>query len=249
MFSRRVLPVFALAFVSAACTGGTETGNPSFSGALSYTGYSSSPDIAVGESGAEPRLSVENAWLSLDGVTLSREGACALEATDAVRLPALGVGDHAAGAHNFTPFEAAAGAYCNVELPLKRVTSAEELGSAPAELEQHSILLTARLADGTPLRILSAATPRVVLLPDRAGFELLESGGDLLIAFDFAAWLGELDFTAATRVEGAIEVSEQANPELLAAFEAQLSRGVALYRDRDGDGRLDAELELLARGE
>lgn len=249
MFSRRVFSALALALVNAACTGGTETGNPSFAGALSYTGYSSSTEIAVGEGEAKARLTVENAWLSLDGVTLSREGDCALGDADALRLPALGVGDHAAGAHNFTPFQAAAGTYCNVEVPLKRVPSADQLGRAPAELEQHSILLTARLADGTPLRIVSAATPRVVLAPEPGGFELRPGEGELLVTFDFAAWLADLDLESAEQVGGVIELSERVNPTLLAAFEANLSRGVALYRDRDGDGRLDPEPDLLARGE
>jgi hypothetical protein len=249
MFSRRVFSVLALALVPVACSGGTETGNPSFAGALSYTGYSSKSDVVVGDTGTAARVTVGRAFLSLGDVTLSRGRDCAPGTLEQARVPALGVGDHAIGAHNFTLFEATAGTYCSAQLPLTHVASAEQLGSAPPELEGHSILLAARLEDGTFVRILSAATPRLNLVPDRASFELGDGEPDLLMTFDFAAWLDDLDFEGATRVEGSIEVSERVNPELLAVFEANLPRGVALYRDRDGDGRLDQNPERLAHGE
>ncbi len=250
MLQRRALPLFVFSLLTVgSCAGGTETGNPSFSGALSYTGYSSSPEVAVGAAQSGSLATIDNAWLSLQGVTLSQRGECGLVDDASVEIPGLGVGDHAAGAHNFTRFTASARDFCNVELPLSRVTERAQLGPAPAELEGHSILLEGRLADGTPLRILSAAAPRVVLAPAAGGFALSENEGELLMAFDFAAWLRGLDWATAEVEDGRVELSERVNAGLLAAFEANLSRGVELYRDRDGDGKLDADAELLARGE
>lgn len=233
--SRSASALLLLGFLgSGGCTGGTETGNPSFTGALSYTGLATSQGPTV-----------DNAWLSLDGVAFSSEG-CG-DAT-AFEVPALGVGDHAAGAHNFTTFRISAGRYCGVELPFKRVVDPAELGAAPVELEGRSVLIEGHLADGTAFHVVSAVSLTVALAPDDASFELSESDAQLLMAFDFSEWLKDLDFESAKRDETGIRISEDENPDLLTAFEEALPRGVLLYRDRDGDGRLDQDAELVARG-
>ncbi len=233
----------ALLPLAAGCSGGTETGNPSLTGQLSYTGVSSAPtEIGVRDGGRV--ANVKRAWLDLAQVTVSSSGPCGLTTDNAFTVDALGVGDHAAGIHNATTFKATGGAFCSLELPFLRVSSDDM--TAPAELRGHAIVLTGELADGTPFSIESDQTELVRLQAGDAGFDLSSSRADALLAFDFAAWLKGVDFAAASLDAGSINVSETSNTAVLRAFEAQLASGVALYRDRDQDGVIDDAPELLA---
>ncbi len=229
----------------AGCQSGTETGNPSITGLLSYTGYSSAElDVGVGVGRAGRVATVEAAWFALDSVIVSADG-CAGR-TAAFVAPALGIGDHAKGSHNSTAFAAEPGAFCTVELPFLPVPSGTN--DVPAEVAGHAILLTGKLPSGVGFRIVSDRAPLIRLSAASAGFALEAERPDLLLAFDFATWLAELDFaSAAVSDDGSIEISSTQNSELLAAFDAQVPRGVLLYRDRDADGVVDREPELLAQ--
>lgn len=230
------------------CSSGTETGNPSFQAELAYTAYSSAPSL-VGVRDRMANVVVDNAWLDLDAVMLLRAGSCAGAASDALIVPALGIGDHAAGNHNLTRFELSQGSFCAVELPFVRAPERAVSGDVPPELAQHSIMLAGTLEDGTPFSLLSAATPVVRLVADAGTFEIGSNHAQTLITFDVATWLAGLDWGSATKRDGTIFVSMTENASLLAQFEAQLASGVALYLDRDGDGTLDESPERLAHGE
>lgn len=239
---RRGTCAAALLSLVTGCTGGTETGNPPFVAALSYTGTSSAPeDYAVGDGGKV--ATVKSAWLDLDAVQLSPEGTCQGEG-ERLTLPALGIGDHAAGAHVETSFEANAASYCTLTLPFARAASVP--GGAPDALRGRSVLVLGELADGTPFSIASAKEPSFELQATSTGIQLSSAERSLLLAFDFAAWLRAVPFDSATRSEGLIVIDDVNNPDLLEAFEAALSAGVALYRDPDADGVLDDDSELLA---
>lgn len=229
------------------CSSGTETGNPTFTGALSYTAFSSDPS-QVGLPASASAAVVENAWLDLDTVSLFGAGSCRSSQPAKTLVPALGVGDHAAGKHNVTLFQLTAGLYCGLDLPFVRAASGD-LADAPAALADHSILIEGTLADGSSFQILSSATPTVHLAADTEAFSLDAAAAGTLIAFDVAAWVANLDFASASRVGESITISAQQNPGLLAQFERNLAGGVALYRDEDGDGKLDATPVRLAHGE
>jgi hypothetical protein len=230
------------------CSSGTETGNPSFQAELAYTAYSSAPSL-VGVRDRTATVVVDSAWLDLDAVALLRAGTCGGSATDALLVPALGIGDHAAGNHNLTRFELASGSFCAVELPFVRAPERAVSGEVPTELAQHSIMLAGSLDNGTRFSLLSAATPVVRLVADAGTFEISTNRARTLITFDVATWLEDLDWSGATERDGTVFVSATENASLLARFEAKLARGVALYLDRDGDGKLDAAPERLAHGE
>jgi len=239
----------ALSLVAASgCSSGTETGNPPFQAELSYTAYSSEPEsIGVRDPGRQ--AVVDSAWLDLDAVTLRDASSCAAAAPTVTSVPALGIGDHAAGQHNATRFSLSGGEYCGLDLPFVLAPAAAIRGAVPPDLEQHSIMLAGALADGTRFTLLSAATPTVRLVADASRFEISAEHAQTLIAFDVAAWLGDLDWASAVRSGGAIQISADANSALLTQFESRLARGVALYRDADGDGQLDANAERLAHGD
>jgi len=232
-----------LGLALAGCAGGTETGNPSLTGQLSYSGVSSDP-AAIGVRRGGGVATVKNAWFALDQVTVSSAGDCGVKGGSGFSVSALGIGDHAAGVHNATDFEATAGAFCSVDLPF--VPVAIDDTKAPAELRGHGIVVAGELADGTPFLVESDQAPLVRLQGAANGFELSAAAPNALLAFDFATWLADVDWAAASVDGGRISVSEGSNSELLRKFEGQLAAGVALYRDSDGDGVLDAPPVLLA---
>jgi len=247
---RSTYRVFAVALAALApgCGSGTETGNPSFQAELSYSAYSSAPQL-IGVRDLGNQVVVDSVWLDLDAVRLVEAGQCAATDPAAVSVPALGIGDHASGRHNATQFALPRGEYCALDLPLLRAPRDQIEGGVPQELERHSIMLAGSLADGTPFTLLSAATPTVRLTADSGSFELSRTQAETLITFDVAIWLADLDWANATRVGGAIAISTQENVALLAGFESNLARGIALYRDADGDGKLDDVRVRLAHGE
>lgn len=243
-----MLALLAAASLPSGCSSGTETGNPSFRAELSYTAYSSQPlQVSVREPGT-PAV-VDSAWLDLASAALVTAGTCGAPAPATETIPALGIGDHAAGKHNATLFQLAAGSYCSFDLPFVLADSNALSGDAPAELVGHSLLLEGTLADGSPFTISSAATPIVHLVADAGSFEISKEQPNVLIAFDVAIWLSGLDWANATRAAGAVRVSVTENPALLAQFEGNLALGVALYSDRDGDGKLDLNPLRLAHAE
>jgi hypothetical protein len=229
--------------LAAGCTGGTETGNPVVTGSLAYTGHSSAPEqIGVREGGDV--VTVSGAWFELDAVSVSATG-CASGAGEDFEIAALGLGDHAAGAHVSTRYEAAQGTFCSLELPFARV--AEDSSGGPEALRGHTLLLSGQLADGTEFSLVSDAEPALLLEAEAGGFELAAGLADAVVAFDFAAWLADLDFASATLDAGRIVISPDSNAELLEQLESNLAAGVVLYRDQDGDGFLDADPQELAR--
>ena len=133
------------------CNSGTETGNPSVNGALSYTDYSSKPDYGVRDGGAV--ATIASAWFELGSVDISPDGSCGIDGGEAFSVPALGVGDHAAGNHNSTTYAARPGSFCSVVLPFQRVASKATAPNLPEELRGNSLLITGNLADGTPFSI------------------------------------------------------------------------------------------------
>jgi hypothetical protein len=232
----------SLAALTQGCTGGTETGNPPFTGSLSYTGFSSEPErVGLRQVGTE--LTVRQAWLDLDEVTLLAGGGCGLADGASLTLPGIGVGDHAAGVHVVTRFEATSAAFCTLDLPFVRAAAPS---GGPDELAGNSVLLRGDLADGTAFSIASRQTPVVELEAGNGGFRLEAEQARILLAFDFAAWLAGLDFAAAERLDGVISVDRERNVALLEAFEQRLSGGVSLHRDPDGDGTLEAGSQPIA---
>jgi len=235
----------ALTALSGACGSGTETGNPSVTGSLSYTGLSSAPtQYGLREAGSVAMIT--NAWLALDAVQITPSGDCGIEGGQAFTIPALGVGDHAAGNHNFTTYAAEPGRFCRVRLPFAQAPA----GTGPDEVAGASLLIVGSLADGTPFTIESSVELSVELKADAPnGFALAAESTNTLLVFDFATWLRDVEFGAAERSHDAIVISSTSNPELLLSFEQNLAAGVALYRDRDADGQLDPEPGRLAHFE
>ena len=230
-----------------ACAG-TETGNPSFNGSLGYDAYSSAPRIvALTRSAPAPEaLRVDNAWLVLGDVELLTGAACAAAESSSAHVPGLGAGDHAGGHAPVTPFELDAGQYCGARLPF--VLAGDKLPSqAPDSLRQESIVLRGKLPDGRDFELRSTWQTSVLLRAHDASFVLDGAHAGVVIGFDVAKWLGELDWSQASADgSGRVLVSADQNSALLRSFEQALPLGIALFRDADHDGVLDADHEPIA---
>ncbi len=234
-----VLCVLALA----ACAG-TETGNPSFDGTLSYNAYTSNPQAVALLDGETSAIVVDNAWLVLGDVGFST--ACASGAPADGHADGLGIGDHAPVAAAETPLTLAEGEYCGVHVTFE---TAESVGDGvPIELVDHSVYLVGTLADGRPFQLASALQGDVFLSAVDEPFVLDAAEPNVLIGFDVATWLASLPWSsAAANVNGVVVVDATRNPEVLDAFELSVGRGTALFRDTD-NGQVTTSSEKLADG-
>jgi hypothetical protein len=224
------------------CTG-TETGNPSLSGSLGYDAYTTRPSVvallAAPDPGADVTV-VDSAWLVLGDVGFVAQSDCSQPAEATAHAPGLGAGDHAATQAPATRFDAEVGRYCGVTLPLMAESTIPT--GAPAALAGASILIDGQRPGAQRFRIVSTRQSELFLRSNASGFELTDESSGVLIGFDVASWLGTLDWGAAVaNAKGVIEVDSAHNPELLAEFERRLGAGIALYVDRDRDGKLDSD--------
>lgn len=231
----------------AACAG-TETGNPSFTGALGYDAYSSSSKIALQGSALEgtDALEVQSAWLVLGNVSFVTQAECPSKAPVEHPVPGIGAGDHVAGQAPQSELMLDSGRYCAVLLPIAPADSVKP--DIPAELVGHSLWVRGRLPDGRAFELRSALD-RALSLRAAENFELDAAHPDVVIGFDVGIWLEGIDtLQVEADADGSILADETHNPELLDRFESQVLKGVGLFRDRDGDGLMDASPTLLARG-
>jgi hypothetical protein len=227
------------------CASGTETGNPSLTASLSFSAHSSKPNVVAVREGAAAVV-VSEVWLSLGPVALLEGDDCAAGA-GRYESAALGVGNHAAAQPGHTDLSAEASAYCSLELEF--VPSVEVPAGAPAALAGRSIAVAGELADGTSFLIVSGFEGRVPVLAVDTSFALSEGEAAMLLGFDLATWLDGIDLAEVPREDdGSILIDAERNAELVTAFESALPNGLELYRDRDADGRLDEDPELIARG-
>lgn len=234
-------------FAVAACAG-TETGNPSFDGTLSYNAHSSDTARVALLSGDPGAIVVDNAWLVLGDVGFVEGDACDTTTPASGHADGLGIGDHAPAAPASTPLSLEAGRYCGVRLPLVHSPDVVQ-GNVPTELAGHSVLLVGTLADGRAFSLRSASEDELFLVATTDAFELDAQLPDVLIGFDVAAWLGELSWTSAMEeADGNVLVDATHNENLLQEFETHLASGTSLFRDPDGLGQVRADSERLAQG-
>lgn len=234
--------------LSLAACAGTETGNPSFDGSLGYDAYSSAPRaVALTRSAPEPEaVKLDNAWLVLGDVQLLQGAACAAATSSSAEVPGLGAGDHAGGHAAVTAFALEAGKYCGARLPFM-LGGSKVPNQAPDSLHQESIVLRGKLPDGRAFELRSHLQTSVLLRAHDAGFVLDGAHAGVVIGFDVARWLGALDWSRAEPDDtGLLLVSADKNEALLRSFEQALPLGIALFRDTDHDGTLDAEHAPIA---
>ena len=115
---------------------------------------------------------------------------------------------------------------------------------APMQLADHSVVLTGTRADGTPFMLMHAEQDELEVVADDGSFEVEDGGPRLLLAFDVAAWMGDVDLAnAEVDADGTIRIDDTRNPTLHAAFDLSLECSLDLYFDRDDDGALNGTID------
>ena len=209
---------FTLA-TSVACSSGTGTGNPSGGAELTVAAVSTEP-TAQGL--------VESAWVSLRRVTLVP---CA---SDAGPLTTL---DFPADLLHMPParlsFESSVTDYCTVRLDIAPATTGK-----PEALMGSSALVTGTRADGTPFEVQSTLATALDFTSPAGPLDSMK----LFLGVDLDAWFTDAAVQgAATTADGGALVDADHNPDVLAAFDANLGLAFALYVDADGDERLTGD--------
>jgi len=186
----------------------------------------------------------------LGDVTFVDNNRCAEPETADGHADGLGAGDHAPADGARTRFWLPIGQYCGLRVPLERAGGGGLPDGAPEELRDHSIVLSGELPerDGAPFLIASARRDTLELIAEDGSFELGPDSARLLLAFDVAAWLEGVDLASAELDDdGRLLISDASHPELLELFERNLSGGIAVYLDPDGEGVIESAGDRLAR--
>lgn len=244
----RCLPLLALAACVPDPSPVTETGNPEMT--LSYRARSSAPTEVALDSSAP--VQVNALAVSVREVRVVQGESC--DGPAEVEFTAPGFTGDLLAAPSAVRFEVAAGAYCRIRVRFDRASSSNVAG-----LDDHSVVLTGRRADGVPYTISSRLTPELDLRSRGEPFDLSEANDQLVLAFNAAVWLADVDLDAAVEDDDDdtddgddddhITIDDDSNRDLLRAFEASVERSVELFSDDDGDGRPDDDEEVLAGGE
>jgi hypothetical protein len=239
---RRTAAFAAIASWSA-CAGGSETGNPVLPAEIALSVRSSDPDLIALSEGAQGSV-LSEAWIAFGGVAFLNEEQCAMFGEVGGDATTLVIAD-LAHAGVVISIDVESEGHCGMVVPLPARNDVLPAG-APDELRGNSIVLRGERADGTPF---------LLTHPEDEDLELEALGGaieaidrTLLLSFDVATWMRDIDLDGATLGDdGVIHINAGENTALLDRFEVNLECSLELYADGNGNGSVDAADQLLAR--
>ncbi len=220
-----------VALVCALACAPTETGNPPFTASLAFDAHSTDDNVGFDPSNA---VEVQEVWIDVGPSQFVLNEECDAPETDWFANE-LGVEDHVTDNAVLADFMLESADYCRVSVPLRAVSTLPP--GAPAQLMGNSLYVRGS-ANGVPFTLVGAGPYDIAL--SGSPLSLSEDERGVLVAFDVGVWLGGLDFSSAEQTGGEILIDASSNATLLGEFETVLASGVALYRDADVDGFLDA---------
>jgi hypothetical protein len=225
---------------SASCTG-TEVGNPVAEPvSVSLTARSSSGDVALAFEGDDDAgtgsMVIEELWVSLGDARFVIDDDCSAQRDNRVVLDGPFIADLAEGPSALAE-RLPQGSYCSVRVSLERAPASD--AGVPDALAGHSVLLRGHRADGVPVVIRSRDMPDFVLRGRGQAFRIEDAQNALFLAFDAAAWLEGVELDMATpNAGGQIVIEPGFEDARLRAFEANIKRSLALFKDGNRDGAL-----------
>lgn len=243
------------------CVGGTETGNPGFSGQIAVNALSfdaNRVELSARTDDSQSDILLREVWVNLGALRLTPAERCKDDTNiinddtdDTIVVPASGVKDHGGAEALIKSYEAITGRYCRMDATLTNVasTASDEI---PRDMQGYAVLLDGTSGEGNDFRV-RLKSPGVVPLRaiEEGGFKLSSDEGNLFLGFDVSTWLQQVSFANATQnSEGVAIVDETSNTDLYHQIEKQLRSGLKLHRDENGDAELDeSEVTPIAGGD
>ena len=231
-----------------ACAGGSETGNPAVPTEIALSVRSTDPDLVAlnrgtGVDAGAGNVVLREAWIAFGEAAFLDDADCARFGELEVQGETLVIADLAhAGA--LLSIDARAEGHCGLVVPLPSRNAIVPTG-APSELSTHSIVLKGERADGTAFLLTHPEHDELELAAIGGMLEPLEHR--LLLAFDVAIWMRDVELDAAViGDDGIIHIDAQTNRALLDRFEENLECSLELYADADEDGAVSSGDDLLA---
>jgi hypothetical protein len=241
---RRV--AFAACIATSACAGGSETGNPAPPTQIDLGIRTTDPN-AVAVSNAAESTVIQEAWVAFGQPAFLADEECGLLDSYPHKGPTLIAADLAAPDVR-VEVDVEPGAYCGMVVPIENKTR-DLTGDTPAELRNHSIVVRGHRSDGVAFTLAFPEQDELELQAlGSAGMFDVRPHEPLLLAFDVATWMDDVDLDhAELEDDGAILIDDAHNLPLLAIFEANIDCSLDLFEDTNGSGALETGDRRIAR--
>ena len=223
---------------------GTDVGNPeekedggTIEAEIRFQGVEQSASVDDLMIGSGTRL--EEAWIVADGFGLRPAGECGRAARMRTDTPTVvdlldDTGDSMISIPEVTP-----GTYCGLDFQLERVSQSQLPSAAPPELSEATVLLTGEREDGVEFRLSADVKFKLKLGSITSQFELDADRRRMLLVVALGRWVDEQKLNA-IQGEEPIVIDADNHREIYKDFRQSLHKTMKLYRDSNGDGRLNA---------
>ncbi len=238
---RRVsLAILLLLLIAAPSCVGTDVGNPQQDKAdveLEFAGYAETQQSALT---LESDLQIERAWIVLSQFRFQSESECGtdgpFDATEPVVVDLLA--DEPS--YEAPIFTKPAGDYCKLDLGFTSLEADQLPEGAPSDLAGLSVLVEGQRADGVEFRFEGEFDELFHLNGAVQSFRLEEGRQHLIVGFALNEWINESKLDR-IEDEAPILINSESNSEFLGDFSASVKRSANLFRDENGNRRLDAD--------
>jgi hypothetical protein len=202
---------------------------------LAIAGYSSSASVALGGASTGGQLQIEHAYLSVRDLRFRPADDC-----DQAGLATVVAGPILAELveRHITGFDGALSLpptrYCGVDVRLHRADG----GTGVPSLEDHTVVLRGRRADGVAFMIRSRRRDLIQLVARARNGFAVPARRRLFLAVDLGRWMDGIDLAnlvPGRGRKGIIRIDERSHRELLRRFENNLAPGLSLCLDEDDD--------------
>lgn len=238
VFGIRAWPL-AMALAMLGACAGTEVGNPATDAeplTIALSARSSDPGVAF-EDASDVAVVVDELWVTLGDLRFVLDDDCASDRDSRFTLPGPTVAELS---HSLERLEADLpdADYCRLRVSLERASADDP--DVPEQLVGYSALLRGHRSDGVGFLIRTRDKPDLVLRSMDEPFRLHGDDSPLVLGFDAAAWLNDIDLSG-LEPDGAGEIVIDPDHEttLLRLFETNLRASLGLYRDLDRNGAID----------
>jgi hypothetical protein len=207
---------------------------------IAFASYSSAPEtIGFGDGG---QVRVDAIWIAMKDVDAQPVASCKRSSAKPIIAGPLTAELVKRQLTSAETADLEVDRYCAFGLQLRRARG--RVSGAPNELRGASIVIVGRRTDGVRFLLRSRLDHPVVLRArELEGFAVSAPDTHWIVGVDLARWMAGVDLALADATgdgrQREVRIDERSNPDLLAAFNANVEAGFALFHDRDGDRSLD----------